>query len=414
MAKKKKKKSKFKKLLKELDTNSKFSMFEVLIIVLISILFGIIIGYVLTYASSSINLIRNDSNLEDIVFTYDKITNSYYKNVDKKKLSEAAISGMTNYLGDPNTMYMNENITDTFNESVDGYFVGIGVTIQFDGEYNKVIKVNKNGPADKAGMKKNDIILSVDGTDCKDLYGSKISNLIKGKKGTTVNVKVKRGEEEVDLTIKRDKVDVESVIKKTFDVDGKKIGYIRITAFSSNTYDQFEKALDSLEKKKIDSLIIDVRSNPGGYLETAKKILSKFFNKKTVLYQIEDSKSNKKKIYSSSREIRKYPIVLLGDESSASASEVIISCFKDNYKDASFVGMKTFGKGTIQDSQSLKSGNTIKYTTDRWLTSKGKNIDGKGLKPDYEVELDDSYLENPSDDNDNQLQKAIELLKESH
>ena len=169
-----------------------------------------------------------------------------------------------------------------------------------------------------------------------------------------------------------------------------------------------------MEKKKIDSLIIDLRGNPGGYISASRDILSLFFDKKVVLYQIQNMNSSKKKIYSKTLEKRKYPVVLLGNGLTASSSEIMISCFKDNYSKSYFVGEKTYGKGTVQESHSLKSGNTIKYTVNKWYTSKGESIDGKGIVPDYNVILGDDFYDNPTNDNDAQINKAKEILKKNH
>lgn len=165
-----------------------------------------------------------------------------------------------------------------------------------------------------------------------------------------------------------------------------------------------------MEKKKIDSLIIDLRDNPGGHLSQTRDILSMFFDKKTVLYELKN-KDKVTKIYSSSNEKRSYPIVILVSGNSASASEVMSSCFKDNYKSVTIVGTTTYGKGTVQQTINLSSGTSFKYTTEKWLTSRGKSIDGVGLNPDVEVVLDQSYYSNPTYENDLQLQKAVEILK---
>ena len=167
-----------------------------------------------------------------------------------------------------------------------------------------------------------------------------------------------------------------------------------------------------MEKKKIDSLILDVRSNPGGHLLQTRQILSLFFDKKTVLYQVQ-AKKTKKKVYSLSNDKREYPIVVLIDSGSASASEILASCFKENYKNINIIGNKSYGKGTVQKSKSLNSGTSIKYTTEKWLTSKGKWINKKGVKPNIEVSLGEEYVNNPGHETDAQLQKAIEILKES-
>ena len=158
-------------------------------------------------------------------------------------------------------------------------------------------------------------------------------------------------------------------------------------------------------------MILDVRDNPGGHLLQTKQILSMFFSKKTVLFQIE-SKQKKQKVKSLSDEVRDYPVAVLINSSSASASEVVASCFQDNYKDALIVGITSYGKGTVQQSQSLKNGTSIKYTTQKWLTSKGKWLNNTGVTPDVEVQLSESYYQNPVHEEDNQLQEAIQRIVE--
>ena len=398
-----------KDLLGQRKNSASFSLFEVIIIILISILFGGIMGYLIDFSKTG----AADSNSEEIIETYNNIVSEYYDDIDKDKLSEAAIKGMINSLDDPYSNYMDTETTDKFNESIDGTFVGIGVVVMYDGEYNTIIEVYDGEPAKKAGLLVDDKIIKVDGKDVKSVYGDELVKLIRGKLGTIVKVTVLRGEEEKEFEIKRGNIDILSVSDKTFDVDGKKIGYIRIDTFAANTYSQFNKTLKRLEKDNINSLIIDVRDNPGGHLLQTRQMLSLFFNKKTVLYQIKDKLSNKK-VYSYSNSKRSYPIAVLVNGGSASASEILASCFKENYKKATIVGTKTYGKGTVQKSIVLSNGKSIKYTTEKWLTSKGKWINKKGIKPDVEVELNDAYFENPSDENDNQLQEAINKLKESN
>ena len=402
----------FKKLERRIfkdSENSNFSLFEVIIIILISILFGVIIGYLINFSKSSA---ASDSNIEEIVETYHNIVDEYYGDIDKDKVSNAAIKGMIESLEDPYTNYMEGDTSDNFNEQIDGEFVGIGVVVQYTEEYNTIIEVYEGSPAKKAGLKKDDVIIKVDGEDVKGVYGNEIAKKIRGIEGTIVDITIMRGEEELDFSVVRGTIEVKSVSTEVFEVDGKKIGYLRVENFAANTYKQFSKALKKLEKKKIDSLILDVRSNPGGHLIQTRQILSLFFDKNTVLYQIQ-TKNNKKKVYSLSKEKRNYPIVVLVDSGSASASEILASCFKENYKNVEIIGTKTYGKGTVQKSKVLNNGTTIKYTTEKWLTSKGKWINKKGVKPTIKVELTEDYANNPSHETDAQLQKAIETLKES-
>lgn len=393
-----------------LDGDSKFSIFEVIIVTFISIIFGIIVGYILTYTSTPIKAIKSDPNLEEIISTYNTLKNNYYDDVDEDSLVDNAIKGMVSSLDDSYSSFMDNKTTNSFNESVNGYFVGIGVTIMYSNDYNQIIKVDENGPGDKAGLMVNDIILSVDGKSVKGVSGDDLTSLIKGKSGTKVKIKVKRGDTTKTVSVKRGIIEIENVTSSLLEENNKKIGYINIDIFASNTYNQFKKNIKRMEKKKIDSLIIDLRDNPGGHLSQTRDILSMFFDKKTVLYELKN-KDKVTKIYSSSNEKRSYPIVILVNGNSASASEVMASCFKDNYKNVTIVGTTTYGKGTVQQTINLSSGTSFKYTTEKWLTSRGKSIDDVGLNPDIEVVLDQNYYSNPSYENDLQLQKAVEILK---
>lgn len=393
----------------DLENDSKFSIFEVVIIIFISIVFGIIVGYVLTYTRSPLGSVKSNSKLSEIISTYNSIKNNYYKEIDDDTLVNAAVSGMIGSLDDKYSNYMDSSTTDSFNESVEGSFVGIGITIMFDGEYNKIIAVDDKGPSKKS-LKVDDLIVEVSGKDVRGIYGDDLRKLIRGKVGTTIKIKVLRNNKYLTFSIKRTNIEIKTVKSNYFDVENKKIGYLDVDVISSNTYKQFNKNLKRLENKNIDSLIIDLRDNPGGHLSQTKEILSMFFNKKTVLYQLKD-KDTKKKIYSSSNETRSYPIVILVNDGSASASEIITSCFMENYNNIKVVGTTTYGKGTVQQSHQLSTGTSIKYTVQEWLTSRGKSINEKGIKPDEELLMNSEYYSNPTYNTDNQLQKAIEILK---
>ena len=413
MKKKKKKKSIIeiikKSLFKDNKDKSTFSVLEVIIIIIISILFGVIVGYFINYSK---NGTAKDNNLSEIISTYKDITSDYYSNIDKDKLTDAAIKGMVEALDDPYSNFMSGEASENFNESIDGFFTGIGVVIQDGEDYTTVISVYEDSPAAKFGITVGDKIIRVDGNDVKGVDGTSLAKMIRGKKGTKVNIVVLREDKEVTMDVVRDKVDLISVTDKIIEYDGKNIGYIYISSFAANTYSQFYKSLKALENKKIDSLIIDVRDNPGGHLQQTKQILSLFFNSRTVLYQIE-SKGVKERVYSYSNESRKYPVAILINKNSASASEIVASCFKENYEKVFIIGNTTYGKGTVQKTQTLSNGTTIKYTTEKWLTSKGKYINEKGVEPTIEVTQQDKYFEEPTDENDLILQEALRQLKES-
>lgn len=413
MKKKTKKKNDFlKRLTKELKNNNlaSFTIFEVILIILISLLFGGIVGYFINYSR---NASVNDSNLNEMVTTYKSIVNNYNGELDKSKLVDAAVKGMVESLDDPYSSYMEGKDADDFNESIDGSFIGIGVEIIGGEEYTTITKVFDDSPAKKYGLLVGDIIIKVDGEDVKGKTSADLAKLVRGKKGTKVSITVKRNDEEKTIDVKRDVIDLVSVTDKLIEYEGKNIGYIRIETFAANTYSQFYKSLMALESKKIDSLILDVRSNPGGHLQQTKQILSLFFNDKTVLYQIKN-KGVTSKVYSYSKESRKYPVAVLIDGASASASEIFASCFKENYKKVFIIGNTTYGKGTVQTTKTLSNGTTIKYTNETWLTSKGKFINDVGVSPTIEVNLTDEFVNNPIDSNDDQLKMALNKLKESN
>lgn len=385
---------------------SSFNTAEVVLIVFISILFGVIVGCLLTFTKS---YDIDDPNLKEIMSTYEAIKDNYYEDVDEKELVNAAVNGMTSVLQDPNSYYMDKEATDSFNQQINGSFVGVGMSVYHGESDNIIVEIFKDSPAEKAGLQVNDIVTKVGDTDVRGMALTELTNLIKGEKDTVVNITVLRDDKEMSFDVTRGTIELTSVTNKIIEGENKKIGYINISVFASNTYEQFNKSLKSLEKQDIDSLIIDVRNNPGGHLNQAEKILSLFFNKKTVLYQL-DTKGSIEKKYSTGDGKRKYEVVVLVNEGSASASEILASCFKENYKNAKIVGTTTYGKGTIQNALELSTGVTVKYTVQKWLTSKGEWINEVGIEPDVVVGQSEEYYSTLSDEDDVQLQKALGVL----
>ena len=385
-----------------------FKFSEVLIIVIISILVGILFGSSITYEKENVVVTNIPEELEEFVTTYENIYQNYYKKVKKEDLISAAYEGMVNSLDDPYAAYMEKEDSESFNQTVNGEYVGIGAAVEYKEENAKISTVYKNSPAQKAGLEAGDQLVAIDGQDVKGKTLSQITKMIKGKENTKVSIKISRDGNEKNYEVKRSKVAVPSVSSKIIKKNDKKIGYISIDIFSSTTYSQFKKEYDSLIKKKIDSLIIDVRNNPGGQLDDVKEILQLLEKKDKVLYQIQ-TKNIKNKIYDGTKDYCKYQIAILINKNSASASEILATSLKEN-NNAILVGKTTYGKGTVQKAYSLSSGATLKYTTQKWLTPNGNWINEKGIAPDEEINLSDEYNVNPSDDTDNQLQKAIEVL----
>lgn len=403
--KKTKKKLNFKTIFSK-NKEDGFNIFEVVVIIFISVLFGIIVGCII--ATSDLGLVGREASeeLQEVISTYTNIVDEYYEDVDEKELMNAAISGMVSVLDDPYSTYLDSSQTYNFNQSVDGSYTGLGITITWTDGDCTITEVVKDSPAEKAGLKVDDLIVAVDKNDITKSTLEEISQLLTGKKGTKVNLEVVREGERLEFTVERATIEIQSVFSSVKDNN---IGYIKIDNFASNTFKQFEKELKKLEKKKIESLIIDVRCNTGGRLNQVNDILDMFLGKNVEIYRIE-TKGKQKKIYTTDKDTRNYPVVILVDEGSASASEILASAFHDKYKKATIVGVTTYGKGSIQKAVELPGGSSLKYTTQRWLTSKGKSLQDKGLTPDVVIEQSKDYYDNPTDENDAQLQKALEVL----
>lgn len=362
----------------------------------------------LTKIEENYSKTRKDFN--SLYKVYDTIISEYYKDVDGDKLIEGAINGMLDSLNDEHTMYFDKKSKEEFELELSGNYYGIGAQIQLTSEGNiKIVKVFDGSPAKKSGLKEEDIFISIDGISTKGKSATEVANMLKSNSAKTSTIVVKRENKEFTFKVTKENITLFSVSSDILKNDGKNIGYLSVSIFGQKTYNQFKDSLINLEKQNIDSLIIDLRGNTGGYLYTVTKILEEFINKGEVIYQIQNSSGIKK--YKTTSDLnRKYKIVILIDEGSASASEIMAAAMKEVYG-ATLVGKNTYGKGTVQITKDLPNGSMIKYTTEKWLTPSGKNIDKEGIKPDYEVELDNSYIDNPIKENDTQLQKAIKLLK---
>ncbi len=392
--------------------NLSFNLIEVIVIMIITSIFGILVGSCVTYFRENNITINNDSNsstdLKEFIKVYNDILSDSANEVESDELLESAIKGMVNYLGDPYSIYLSSEEAQDFNDTLNGEFVGIGVTVSVteDGKIS-VIDVLEDSSAKKAGIEVGDEILGVDdyvaNADINEL-----SSKIRGKEGTKVTLKIKRNDKEMDLEVQRSKVTIDSVFSHTIDRNGKKIGYVSITVFAKNTQEQFEKHLDNLVKNGINDIVIDVRDNTGGHLEVGYDIASLFLDKGTVVYQLKD-KDKVTKVKSKVDKKYDLNVVLLTNEGTASASEILVSALKENLN-IKTVGMKTYGKGTVQRAYTLKSGATLKYTIENFLTSKGNVVNEVGIKPDYEVNLNKIFLTSGKEEDDNQLQKAIDVL----
>jgi carboxyl-terminal processing protease len=370
-------------------------------------------------AEKSANGSENE-DLEKIEQAYELIKSRYVEKVEDKKLIEGAIQGMIETLNDPYSVYMDEETAHQFNESLDSSFEGIGAEVSMvDGKVT-IVAPFKNSPAEKAGLKPNDQIIKVNGESIEglDLYEAVLK--IRGKKGTAVVLDVIRpGVKEVmKVKVVRDEIPIETVYEAVKTYEGKKVGYLEVTSFSENTAQDFKEKLEKLEDQQIDGLIIDVRGNPGGYLQSVEEILKEFIPKDKPYVQIQERNGNKQRFFSNLTEKKDYPIAVLIDKGSASASEILASAMKEagGYK---LVGETTFGKGTVQQAVPMGDGSNIKLTLYKWLTPEGNWIHKKGVKPDVSVKQPKYFYANPInldkelvyDMNNEQVKSAQQMLK---
>ena len=387
-----------------------FSLWEVLGIALISaLIMSGTTGYVV-YKNRSVTgygVNGDNPHINEFINSYNSLLNEYYTDIDESGLVDAAISGMMNYLNDPYTTYLNENSSDYLMDTLKGTYEGIGIEITETEEgLIKIANVFVKSPAEKAGLLVNDIITAVNETDVTGKTATEVVAIIKANDDKNVKINVRRGEELLDFTLVRATLYVPVIAEQIFENNGQKIGYLGVSRFSETVGEQFKAKLLELEDQNINGLIIDVRANAGGYLKGASDIASLFLKQGSLMYSLKTKlETTKEKVKTS--ETRDYKVYILIDKGSASASEVLAAALRYSYKNALLVGETSYGKGKVQQTNKLSGGSMLKYTTAEWLTPKGECIDGIGLSPDVVISLNEEYANNPTQENDNQLQTAI-------
>ena len=383
------------------------------IIIVMSMIIGSVFTMFIKGNNNSVNYSYSSKDRKEfnsLYETYYTIMKDYYKSVDSNTLIEGAINGMLGSLDDEHTMYFDKKSKEAFDAELSGNYYGIGAQIQLTGEGTiRITKVFNDSPAEKTGLKAEDVFVSVDGVSVEGKSATEVANMLKSSTVKTSKIVIKRDGNEISFDVTKENITLFSVSSEMLKNNNKNIGYLSVSIFGQKTYSQFKDALLKLESQDMDSLIIDLRGNTGGYLYTVTNMLEEFVGKDNIMYQIQSSSGVKK--YKSSKETsRKYKIVILVDENSASASEIMAASMKENYG-AVLVGKTTYGKGTVQTTKDLSNGSMIKYTIEKWLTPNGKNIDKEGITPDYDVNIGDSYSNSPTKENDMQLKKALDLLK---
>lgn len=392
--------------MKDYLRKTKFELWEVIAITLFSsLVMSFCTGY-LVYRSSYKRVVsgNGDEYLAELYKAYDEIKSNYYSTVDLGSLVDAGIKGMFSYLGDPYTTYLDKEETDSLSNSLSGTYQGIGIMISVNSNDNNLIisKIYDNTPAMSAGLQVGDVIVNVNDKDVTTMEYKDVTSLIKSS--SEVKIVVDRDGNKIEYKLNTAKLNTPSVDEKIIDGNnGYKIGYLSISKFNETAYEQFNEKLNKIETEGIDSLIIDLRNNTGGYLSAATKISELFLEKGKTIYSLNEQTSTKT-TYDETDEKRNYKVYILVNGNSASASEILAAALHDSYG-AKLVGTTTYGKGKVQKTNKLSDGTMYKYTSAKWLTPSGICIDGVGLTPDIEVSNGDELLK------DIVLDKAIEEIQ---
>ncbi len=327
---------------------------------------------------------------------YESIEKNFYENIDEQVLIEGACKGMVDALGDPYSAYLTKEEFSDWKSNVTGEYSGIGITFTQDNDGNYVVvAVTEDSPAEKAGLKAGDFILEADGKSYDTM--TLMSAAIRGEEGTAVEVKYSRNGKEQTVSIIRKKIVQHSVDYEMIDED---TGYIKIDSFIENTDEDFTEALNDIEKQGAENLILDLRNNGGGLVDSCLNIADEFLDEDIIMYA--EAKDGSRKDYYAEDGSTDLETVVLVNENSASASEILAAALKDN--GFVIIGRNTFGKGIIQSTSELKDGSALELTILQYFSPKGNAIHKKGVKPDYEVKNDENSA------TDNQLEKAKELL----
>ena len=325
--------------------------------------------------------------------------------LDYQEMVYGAIEGMVYSLGDPYTVFLDPEESEIFDEDMKGSFSGIGVEIGFRDKLLTVIAPLKDSPGEKAGLLSGDKILRVDGEEIIGMSIDRAVSLIRGEKGTEVLLTIARDglDELKDIKIIRDTIILKTV---EWEVVGDNVAHIKISQFKEETTFELDNKIDDILAIDPQGIIIDLRNNTGGYVGTVKEVAGRFLDRGEVVF-IEDY-GDEKNIHKTigNKRFFNVPIVVLMNEGSASASEILAGAFRDNLG-VKLVGRKTFGKGSVQELKYLKDGSSIKITVAEWLTPNGISINNDGVEPDFDIEI---TLEDYENDRDPQLEKAIELL----
>nr|WP_277613957.1 S41 family peptidase [Neobacillus muris] len=365
----------------------KFKKFHfIMLLFLIVFLSAGITAVALSFGDEKVVTVSGErSEFKKLYQAFDTLNKDYYEKVNKQKLINGAINGMVESLDDPYSDYMTQDEAKSFNSSISSSFEGIGAEIQEKDGHIMIVSPIKGSPAEKAGLKPDDIILSVDGKSLQGMTSTEAVTIIRGKKGTKVELSIQRAGTDAPITVPivRDEIPIETVYGEMVE-DG--IAKVQITSFSTNTSKELVKTLNTLQSQGMKGLVLDLRQNPGGLLDQAVSISSMFVPKGKIIVKEEDRNGKIKEIASENDGNPNLPLVVLIDKGSASASEILAAAVRES-AGVKLVGEKSFGKGTVQTASDFSDGSNLKFTIAKWLTPNGNWIHKKGINPDVEVAL---------------------------
>lgn len=362
----------------------------------------------MTSGTSKEDSVIDDQVVQKLQLLEDSIDRYYLEGVSENDIQESLYHGFVNGLGDPYSTYYSEQELEAVMESTEGIYYGIGAYIGFDQNsgYCKITKVMEDSPALEAGLRAEDLIVAVNDEDMRNVTTSDIVTYIKGPEHTTVDMTIYRDGEldYLNFTVERRKIETPTVV---YNMDEEKIATIQITEFDEVTLSQFEENLENAKKDGMKGLVLDLRDNPGGSLQTVVAIANHILPKGLVVYT-EDRDGNRKEYTCDGKDELNVPLVVLVNGNSASASEILAGSIKD-YKKGTILGTTTFGKGIVQKIFGISDGSAVKLTISHYYTPSGADIHGVGIAPDEELELDvEAYVENGTD---NQMNRAKEILR---
>ena len=402
-----------------MESKSAQRIYKTIMLIIIVIITTSLITAFATYQYLRNNVLAirkgNNTSFEGLEYTLSQfrteLENKYIGEINDEKLIDGALKGYVNALGDPYTTYYTKEEMKEIMEETNGNFVGIGIYMTENIKENviMVIKPIENSPAEKAGILPGDIITKINDVEYTGNKLEEASNKIRGEEGTKVKLEIYRNGETKEFEITRKKVVISHITTKVLEDN---IGYIAISDFDGDCANEFKTKYKELEKKGITKLIIDIRNNGGGIVDKSLEIANTMIEKGSTLLITKDKKNNEDITKATENPIINMPVVVLTNEYSASASEILAGALKDNNK-ATLVGTKTYGKGIIQELNKLSDGSGLKVTVSEYYTPNHTAINKIGITPDVEVELSDEAKKqlNLEEKDDNQLQKAIEILK---